>query len=201
MKRLDIVLLLVGLAVLNTGCAEEKKDANKTVVVAQNNVTATSEPITMAANTGTKARETGTTRVDVELMATPYRDAKTAGKLPSNTTVDVLERRGGWLRISARGKTGWARLYQIRAGEGPEAKNTGGGLTALKNVSQTGRSGSQGIVATTGIRGLSAEELTSAKPNPKAVESMEANRASDSSARDFARTAGLKDKDVPFLKN
>lgn len=145
------------------------------------------------------AKETGTTRVAVDLMATPYRDAKPAGKLPSNTTVYILERRGGWLRISAMGITGWARLHQVRAGEGPEAKTSGGGLAALKNVSQTGRSGSQGIVATTGIRGLSAEELKSAKPNPKAVESMEASRASDTTARDFARSAGLKEKDVPFL--
>jgi hypothetical protein len=145
------------------------------------------------------AKETGTTRSAVDLMATPYRDAKPAGQLPSNTTVDVLERRGGWLRISAQSKTGWARLHQVRAGEGPEAKNTGGGLTALKNVSQTGRSGSQGIVATTGIRGLSAEELKSAKPNPKAVESMEASRANDATARDFARSIGLKEKDIQFL--
>ena len=145
------------------------------------------------------AKETGTTRVAVDLMATPFRDAKTVGQLPSNTTVDILERRGGWLQISARGKTGWARLHQVRAGEGPEAKKSGEGLTVLKNVGKTGRSGSQGIVATTGIRGLSAEELESAKPNPKAVESMEASRASDSTARDFARSAGLKEKDVPFL--
>jgi hypothetical protein len=199
MKRFDIMLLLVGLAVLNTACAEETGDAKKAVVVAQNSATATKQPSTVAMNTGAKSRETGTTRVDVELMAAPYRDSKTAGKLPSNTAVDVLERRGGWLRISAQGKSGWARLHQVRAGEGPEAKNTGGGLTALKNVSQTGRSGSQGIVATTGIRGLSAEELKSAKPNPKAVESMEASRASDTTARDFARSAGLKEKDVPFL--
>ncbi len=150
-------------------------------------------------NTSAAAKETGTTRVDGEFDGHTLRDAKQTGQLPSNTTVDILERHGGWLRISAQGKSGWARLHQVRAGEGPEAKNTGGGLTALKNVSQTGRSGSQGIVATTGIRGLSAEELKSAKPNPKAVESMEANRASDSTARDFARSAGLKDKDVPFL--
>jgi hypothetical protein len=145
------------------------------------------------------AKDTGTTRVAVDLMATPYRDAKPAGKLPSNTKVDILERHGGWMRISAQGKSGWARLHQVRAGEGPEAKNTGGGLTALKNVSQTGRSGSQGIVATTGIRGLSAEELKSAKPNPKAVESMEASRTNDTTSRDFARGVGLQEKDVPFL--
>lgn len=69
----------------------------------------------------------------------------------------------------------------------------------LKSVSKTGRSGSTGIVATTGIRGLSAAELKSAKPNPKAVESMEANRASDSTARAYASSAGLKDQNVPFL--
>jgi len=28
---------------------------------------------------------------------------------------------------------------------------------------------------------------------------MEASRASDTTARDFARSAGLKEKDVPFL--
>ncbi len=145
------------------------------------------------------AKETGTTRSTVGLMATPYRDAKPAGQLPSNTTVNILERRGGWLRISAQGKTGWARLHQVRAGEGPEAKKSGEGLAMLKNVGKTGRSGSQGIVATTGIRGLSAEELRSAKPNPKAVQSMEASHASDATARDFARSAGLKEQDVSFL--
>ncbi|MEK7716190.1 MAG: SH3 domain-containing protein [Pseudomonadota bacterium] len=199
MKRFDIMLLLVGLAVLNTACAEENGDAKKTVTVAQTGDIATRETTSVAMNTGTKARETGTTRSAVDLMATPYRDAKPAGQLPSNTTVDILERRGGWLRISAQGKTGWARLHQVRAGEGPEAKKSGEGLAMLRNVGKTGRSGSQGIVATTGIRGLSAEELKSAQPNPKAVESMEASRASDTTARDFARSAGLKEKDVPFL--
>ena len=200
MKRFDIMLLLVGLAVLNTACAEENGDAKQTVTVAKNTDVTATQTISVAMNTSAAtAKETGTTRSTVNLMTTPYSDAKQAGQLPANTTVNILERHGGWLRISAKGKTGWARLHQVRAGAGPEAKNTGGGLKALKNVSQTGRSGSQGIVATTGIRGLSAEELRSAKPNPKAVESMEASRASDSTARDFARNAGLKEKDIPFL--
>lgn len=199
MKRFDIILLLAGLAVLNSACADETGSAKQTITVAKNTGVTATQTVSVAMTASAAARETGTTRSTVSLMATPYSDAKQVGQLPANTTVTILERHGGWMRISAQGKSGWARLYQIRAGEGPEAKNTGGGLKALKNVSQTGRSGSQGIVATTGIRGLSAEELKSAKPNPKAVESMEANRANDTSARDFARSAGLKDKDVPFL--
>jgi len=199
MKRVDIMLLLAGLAVLNSACADESGSSKQAVTIAKNTGAAATQAVGVAMTASAAAKENGTTRSAVNLMATPYSDAKQAGQLPANTTVTILERHGGWMRISAQGKSGWARLYQIRSGEGPEAKNTGGGLTALKNVSQTGRSGSQGIVATTGIRGLSAEELKSAKPNPKAVESMEANRATDLSARDFAHSAGLKDKDVPFL--
>ena len=198
MKRFDIMLLLVGLAVLNTACAEETSPSKQTVTVAKNTGAAT-QAVSVAMNTSAATKETGTTRSAVNLMATPYSDAKQTGQLPANTTVNILERHGGWMRISAKGKTGWAKLHQVRIGEGPEAKSSGGGLAALKNVSQTGRSGSQGIVATTGIRGLSAEEIKSAKPNPKGVESMEAYRANDNAARDFARSAGLKEKDVPFL--
>lgn len=145
------------------------------------------------------AKEVGTTRAAVVLMSAPYRDAKQAGQLPANTTVYILERRGGWLRISTKGQAGWARLYQIRSGEGPQATKSGEGLSMLKNVGKTGRSGSRGIVATTGIRGLSAEDLKTAQPNSKAVEAMEAYRASDPVAREYARSAGLKAKDVPFL--
>jgi len=145
------------------------------------------------------AKEAGTTRTAVDLMATPYRDAAQAGQLPSNTSVVILERRGGWLKISGKNKTGWVRLHQVRTGEGPEAKGSGEGLTMLKNVGKTGRSGSSGIVATTGIRGLSAEELKSAKPNPKAVEALAGHRANDATARDYAQQAGLKDTNVPYL--
>ena len=145
------------------------------------------------------AKESGTTRAAVDLMATPFRDAKLAGQLPANTAVEILERRGGWLRISGKGKSGWVRLHQVSSGEGPQAKKSGEGLAMLKSVSKTGRSGSQGIVAPTSIRGLSAEELKSAKPDPKAVGSMEASRISDSAARAYASSAGLKEQNVPFL--
>lgn len=145
------------------------------------------------------AKETGSTRVAVDLMAGPFSDAKATGKLSQNTTVSVLERRGGWLRISAGGKSGWVKLHQVRLGEGAPAKKSGDGLAVLKNVGQTGRSGSTGIVATTGIRGLSAEELKTAKPNPQAVEAMETSRTNETTARSFARSAKLKEQTVPFL--
>jgi hypothetical protein len=199
MKRFITTALLVGVTALNTACAEETGTTQETIVVAKTAGTTTTKETGTTKSSGGGVTETGTTRSAVDLMATPFRDAKQAGQLPANTTVAILERRGGWLRVKAAGKSGWVRLHQVRAGEGPQVQKSGEGLSMLKNVSKTGRSGAQGIVATTGIRGLSAEELTSAKPDPKAVGSMEASRASESAARAYASSAGLKEQNVPFL--
>lgn len=199
MKQPITIVLLVGFAALNTACADETSATKETSTIVSNTGSTNKETITVASNTGTAVREAGTTRTAVDLMSTPYSDAAKAGQLPSNTSVTILERRGGWLKISGKNKTGWVRLHQVRTGEGPESKSSGEGLTMLKNVGKTGRSGSSGIVATTGIRGLSAEELKSAKPNPKALETLKTLRANDATARDFARQAGLKDTDVPYL--
>lgn len=202
MKRQITLLMLLGLAALNTACAEETGKAKPAAPAAETTValnTGASATATAPKKTATTARETGTTRTAVDLKATPHSDAKAAGQLAANTTVDILERRGGWLRISGAGKSGWAKLHQVRVGEGPEAKRSGESLAILKNVGQTGRSGSTGIVATTGIRGMSAEELKNAKPDPAAVQAIERYRANAGQAREYARAAGLKEADVPAL--
>jgi len=144
------------------------------------------------------AKETGSTRVDAPLMAAPYRDAKPAGDVAANTRVEVLERRGAWVRVAATGKDGWLRLHQVRLGDG-EAQQGSSGFFALWNVGTTGRSGTQGIVATTGIRGMSAEQLKDAKPNPEQEQKLNQYRASDEQARQLAAAGGLKEKTVAAL--
>jgi hypothetical protein len=211
MKHWITPILLVGLAALGAACSEETDTARKTGTTTTDG-TSTVETKTAATSTGTAAkesaatkstgaavRETGATRAGVILMATPHSDAKPAGQLAANTTVDILERRGGWLRLSAKGTTGWAKLHQVRVGAGPEVTKPGEGLAILKNVGETGRSGSTGIVATTGIRGMSAEELKNAKPDPAAVKAIERYRVTASQAREYAKAAGLKEASVPAL--
>lgn len=211
MKQWITLVSLLGLSALIAACAEETDTARKTGAVttdatgaaetrtgATNTGTAAKEPAATT-NTGTAVRETGATRAAVALMATPHSDAKPAGQLAANTAVDILERRGGWLRISAAGKSGWAKLHQVRVGEGSQATKSGEGLAILKNVGETGRSGSTGIVATTGIRGMSAEELTNAKPDPEAVTAIERYRVTAGQAREYAKSAGLKEASVPAL--
>jgi hypothetical protein len=143
--------------------------------------------------------ETGTMRQATELMAAPYRDANVADKLAQKARVEILERRGAWLRVTANGRSGWVRLHQVSVGEGPQSAKSGEGLKMLWNVKETGRSGSSGIVATTGIRGMSAEELKSAKPDPEGVKQLERYAASEETARKQAASAGLKDQNVSYL--
>lgn len=144
------------------------------------------------------AGESGSTRVDANLMAAPYRDAKVAGRLEAETRVEVLERRGGWVNVTAAAKSGWLRLHQVRLGEGDREKGSSG-FFSLWNIGTTGRSGSQGIVATTGIRGMSADQLKDAKPNKQEVKKLQQYRASDAQAREFAAGGALKEQQVAAL--
>jgi len=203
MKRPIALVALAALAVLNTACAEENGDA-KTADPA------TGAKITVARNTGTTAgvvatkgsvaaaQEVGATRTEVNVLSAPKSDAKTVGQLSANTRVDIAERRGAWMRIRAGGTAGWVRLHQVRLGSGPE-KTSSEGMKMLWTAGQTGRSGATGIVATTGVRGLSAEDLKTAKPNPQQVQTLEKYRASDPQAREQARAAGLREQKVALL--
>lgn len=206
-KHLITLLSLVGLATLGAACGKESGGGKTAGTAATETRAVETAPVatnaakqpTAAKGSAAAVRETGATRAAVTLMATPYSDAKPAGQLAANTTVDILERRGGWLRISAKGTSGWAKLHQVRVGDGPQTTKSGEGLAILKNVGETGRSGSTGIVATTGIRGLSAEGLRNAKPDPAAVKAIEHYRVTAAQARDYARSAGLKEANVPAL--
>jgi hypothetical protein len=151
---------------------------------------------------GAAAAETGTLRSAADLRAAPYSDAKLLGRLDSGARVTVAERRGAWLRVTAAEKrAGWVRLHQVRLGDGSGGASGAEGLGMLRSVAETGRSGSHGIVATTGVRGLSAEDLKNAKPNPQALATLEQYRATPEAARQQARSAGLKESDVAFLPN
>jgi hypothetical protein len=145
------------------------------------------------------AKETGTVRDDAKLMAAPYRDAKAAGEITGKTLVDVLERRGAWVHVtSADKKDGWLRLTQVRLGEGPE-KQGSTGFAELWNVGKTGRSGTQGIVATTGVRGMSADQIKDSEPDLKQLEKLESYHAEEQPARDYAQAANLKEAKVAAL--
>lgn len=142
--------------------------------------------------------ETATTRVEANMLSAPKSDAKVVAPLSPDTRVDILERRGAWLRVKRNGTSGWVRLHQVRLGDGAQ-KTSSEGTKMLWNVGQTGRSGASGIVATTGVRGLSADDLKTAKPDPKQMRALENYRANDAQAREQARAAGLRENKIAHL--
>lgn len=98
-------------------------------------------------------------------------------------TVKVLEKKGFWVKIEADGKSGWVKLSDI---ELPSIPNN------IDPIS-TGRVANGNIVNTAGVRGLSPEELKSAKPNTLALEVAIKNSEliKDSDIANFINGGGL----------
>jgi len=136
------------------------------------------------------AAERGVMRYSADLMAAPFRDAKVVTNLKEKQGLEVTERKGAWLNIttSDRKFKGWVRLHQVSVGDGT--------LTQVRN---TGRSGSSGLVATTGIRGLQAGQLKDAKPNEAELQKLNSYRVDEAQARQHASERGLKNAQVSEL--
>ena len=120
-------------------------------------------------------------------------EARTVATLPEKTAVKVLERGGaGWTRVEAGGQTGWVRVFHLRFPASVESSSSGGGfLSGVTSVLGGGRSQQSASIATTGIRGLSPEDLKNASPNPEALAKMQSFRADKAAAERFARDGKL----------
>jgi len=132
-----------------------------------------------------------------ELKQEPATDAATVARLPENAAVEALERKGGWTRIKAGTAEGWVRMLSLRFGGPGEAKKGDSGLTQLFNVARTGTSGTQ---VTTGARGLDADQLANAQPNPAELAKMAAFAADAEAAASFAAKGKLSATSVEYPK-
>jgi hypothetical protein len=122
-----------------------------------------------------------------------------ATELAEGASVKVLERGGGgWTRIDAGGQQGWVRVFHLRFPAVAQASaDSGGGLGNLTSALGFGRDRSKGAtVATTGVRGLSPEDLKNASPDNAALARMQSYRADKAAAERFARDGKLADVSV-----
>jgi hypothetical protein len=78
-----------------------------------------------------------------------------------------------------------------------QKKRGDSGLMALFNVASTGRSGS---TVTTGVRGLSEEQLKNTKPNPQALQAGKRYAVSRQEAERFAAEGKLHAQSVDYLE-
>ena len=143
------------------------------------------------------AAEPATVIKPAELKQEPGTDAATLATLPENTAVDALERKGGWTRVKTSAGEGWVRMLSLRLGGATTAKPGASGLTQAFNVARTGTSGTQ---TTTGVRGLDADQIANAQPNPAELAKLEKFAANREAAASFATEGKLAPTSVAYPK-
>jgi hypothetical protein len=137
------------------------------------------------------AQEQGYTNRATELKDKGSPDAATVAQLPENTPVKVIARGGGWTQVEAGGKTGWVRVFHLRFASTVESGSSGTGLASLGSALGFGGSSRKVNTATTGIRGLSPEDLKNASPDPEQLAKLHSYRVDKPVAERFAREAKL----------
>ncbi len=150
------------------------------------------------------AQESAVVKRATQLRDSPADTGASVAPLDANTVVTRSnERKGAWTKVSTpQGATGWVHMFDL----GPQS----GSATASSNSATSGLRGVGGIfggssgptttaTSTVGIRGLGAEDIANAQPNPAAVGQAEALRVNADQARQFASNASLQPRTVPTL--
>lgn len=135
---------------------------------------------------------------DTELKEKPFVDAKTLKRLPARSPVTIVDRNGGWLKVTVGGEQGWVRLLHVSSQPSAGSADAARELEAAAKIA-TGRAGSGNIVSTTGIRGLSEEQLRAAKPNPEELQRLERYGATPEQAAAYAGAHKLERRQIPYL--
>jgi uncharacterized protein YgiM (DUF1202 family) len=136
---------------------------------------------------------------NTDIRQKPFLDAPVVAPVRSGTAVTLQNRQGAWLQVkTADGKTGWIKLLNVQ---------TEGGVSTGQGISQTTaalsslyKTGSSGTTVTTGVKGLSKEQITQAKPNPAEVEKMKQYAVSAQEAERAAQAQKLSRQQVAAIE-
>jgi hypothetical protein len=138
-----------------------------------------------------------------ELREAPGDSSRSLAALAARTPVTRSgARQGAWIQVrTPEGASGWVHMFDV--GSAASAAPAGAGASALRGLTSFFNKGSaQGTVtatSTVGIRGLGAEDLARAQPDPAAVMLAEALRQDADQARQFAVDAALGSRVVEPL--
>ncbi len=139
--------------------------------------------------------ETGSALKNDTIRKEPFADAKSAGSLTRGESLEILKKQGAWLQVKTKKTSGWVRLLSVKRGT-----STGGSQSAGVLAVASGRAGTGQVVSTTGVRGLSEDELKAAKFNETEISAMESYTTSAETARQFASQGQLKTTAFANLK-
>ncbi|MDO9232389.1 MAG: SH3 domain-containing protein [Methylotenera sp.] len=133
------------------------------------------------------AAESGSALKNDNLRAEPYADAKIAGSFMRGESLEILKKQGAWLQVKTKKSTGWVRLLSVKRGAATTTNKTAGALAVA-----SGRAGTGQVVSTTGVRGLSEQDLKAAKFNESEIKTLESYTLSAEEGRQFANAGKLK---------
>ena len=141
--------------------------------------------------------DTVTIKRPAELRDAPGESARSLATLAAQTPVTRLgARQGPWIEVrTAQGASGWIHMFD--AGTIPPAQGGNTATGALRGLTSFfGKGSAQSPAAnsgtsTIGIRGLGAEDIANAQPNPDALARAEALRQNALQARQFGSGAAL----------
>jgi hypothetical protein len=159
----------------------------------------------LALGAAAHAEEAVLTRRALELRASPGDGGPSIAKLPEQSPVTRLDgRQGAWVQVrSAQGATGWVHMFDLGPATASGGASATGGFAAgaLRGVTGLfgGGSGPNQSGGTAGIRGLEAEDLANAQPNPAGVQQMTGWRASENDARSYAARVAWRSATVEPL--
>ena len=137
-----------------------------------------------------------------ELREGPAQTSASLGALAADSSVARTgERKGSWVKVrTPQGAAGWVHMFDLGAQAGA-APASGGATSGLRSLGGLfGGSGSTTTATSTvGIRGLGAEDIANAQPNPAAVKDAEKLRVSAEQAQRFASASALRAERVDPL--
>lgn len=173
--------------------------------------TAGADVATGAGKSNRKAAWQGRTVSDALLRIAPSGASSSSARLAKGTPLEVIRRQGAWLevRVKSSGSEGWVKNVSVAAVGGtasaPRKKKSEGFFANLARGVSRLMGGSpdppeeQGSV-TVGIRGLAAEDLASAIPDPAELDKMESYRADRDKAFRFAGEEQLTAQTVEYIE-
>lgn len=145
---------------------------------------------------GAALAEPGTVLKSTQLRSSPLASADVVAELKAQQAVDITARQGAWAGVTTgEGQQGWARILNLRTGSGQASAS---GANQLASVFRTGSSGTS---VSTGVKGLSAEQLRSASPDFGEVSELDGYAANAGDARQFAGAGQLQEKRVDYLES
>ena len=132
------------------------------------------------------AAEKGSALKNDSLRSEPFADAKIAGSFARGENLEIIKKQGAWLQVKSAKGSGWVRLLSVKRGTASTSNQAAGVLAVA-----SGRAGTGQVVSTTGVRGLSEQELKAAKFNEEEVKTLESYTLSADKGRAFAKAGNL----------